>query len=536
MSDVPHELDRFAEAFKSEEDLRNHLATLLTKMPRTQGVQITHGPQEYGKDIVFYAPDGFENLQLNACVVKRTRISGSADDNEGARTVFIQAEQALDTLFLNGAGEEERVSKVFIISPHDCPQTTVRSIEGKLKTHFGKVEFLCGTRLLEKFSRYWPEFVLFESTLLGTYVAALQQTFEQSDPLSFLASQHYILSSADKTLGSVYVRQGFKIPLQEFESLVEKPNFLLLDGATTVNEIASLSEQIDFVANFVRHTQVWEIPDPNEAEKLCSSLMQLSAQLKTERERREREERERERAQKQRLEIERQARRQSDLDRLAKERLKWERQTGPIGSEQRRREQVERERLQRENSLEPAGDEEDKTIHSSLRQMKEIPKSSHVSAMLSVLDAFNARLIEANRFARDAANKPIQIGSREFLNYFRVREVIQLNPSSFRKTTKIKYEYFPETLLDYTAVPTLITAPAGYGKTSFCKWSTLHDVKALVEKVSDSLPVYVPLHQLATLTSSTCEEVFLRTPEGTTAGSERGQETSEGTGLSRRAG
>jgi hypothetical protein len=57
MQHLPNEIDRFAEAFKSEEDLRNHLFTLLNKMPHTQGVQITHDAQEYGKDIVFYSPD-----------------------------------------------------------------------------------------------------------------------------------------------------------------------------------------------------------------------------------------------------------------------------------------------------------------------------------------------------------------------------------------------------------------------------------------------------------------------------------------------
>src|SRR5258708_4428025 len=141
MTNAGYELHRFADAFKSEDDLRKHLATLLNKMPHTQGVQITHGMQEYGKDIVFYAPDGFGNWQLNACVVKKTKITGSVDDNDGARTVFNQAEQALDTPFTNGMGEEERVSKVFIISPLDSSQIAINSIQGKLKAHFGKVEF-----------------------------------------------------------------------------------------------------------------------------------------------------------------------------------------------------------------------------------------------------------------------------------------------------------------------------------------------------------------------------------------------------------
>jgi hypothetical protein len=67
-----------------------------------------------------FAPDGFQNWELNACVVKNDKLLGSADSDVGARTVFTQAEQALDTPFINARGEGERVAKVFIVSPYDC--------------------------------------------------------------------------------------------------------------------------------------------------------------------------------------------------------------------------------------------------------------------------------------------------------------------------------------------------------------------------------------------------------------------------------
>src|SRR5580692_12888186 len=95
------DLRRFVETFRTEDDLRKHAATLLSKMPRNQGVQITHGSQEYGKDVVFYSPDGFGDFLLNACVVKLGKITGSAEDNQGARNVFNQVEQALDTPFIS---------------------------------------------------------------------------------------------------------------------------------------------------------------------------------------------------------------------------------------------------------------------------------------------------------------------------------------------------------------------------------------------------------------------------------------------------
>src|SRR5260221_2146109 len=300
MTNAGYELHRFADAFKSEDDLRKHLAALLNKMPHTQSVQITHGTQEYGKDIVFYAPDGFDNWQLNACVIKKTKITGSVDDNDGARTVFHQAEQALDTPFINGLGEKERVSKVFIISPFDCSQSTMHSIQGKLETHFGKIEFLCGSKLFEKFSKHWPEFVIFESTLLGTYVAALQQSFDQSDPINFLASQNYIFSSADKTIRNVYVRQDFKISLQKFDLLVEPPNFNILHNTVSSRDVDSLREQLGFLANLLRYTQAWEVPDSLAALKVVDFLTQFYQSLKetweqSEQQRREREQRERDR-------------------------------------------------------------------------------------------------------------------------------------------------------------------------------------------------------------------------------------------------
>jgi hypothetical protein len=40
--------EKFAKAFKTESYLRQNLAELFSRTPRIQGVQITHGQQEYG--------------------------------------------------------------------------------------------------------------------------------------------------------------------------------------------------------------------------------------------------------------------------------------------------------------------------------------------------------------------------------------------------------------------------------------------------------------------------------------------------------
>lgn len=500
---IEHELHRFADAFKSEDDLRKHLAMLLNKMPHTQGVQITHGAQEYGKDIIFYAPDGFDNWQLNACVVKKTKITGSVDDNEGARTVFFQAEQALDTPFVNGRGEKERVSKVFIISPFDCPPSTIHSIQGKLERNFGKIEFLCGSMLFEKFSKHWPEFVIFESTLLGTYVAALQQTFDQSDPISFLASQHYIFSGADKTIRNVYVRQGFKISLQEFEFLVEPPHFNILDTTVSSRDVDSLREQISFLINLLRHMQVWENPNPDAVLKIIEFLIGCSTDLKDAWEQLEKEQRERE---------------QQERNQLWRERDK-----AKMGSADRTR--IERERLEelertankakkdRGESITNQPKSQDKESQSALTRFAKLPKTVLMLEALEALKTFKTRVHNANDFVRRTLNEPINLHSEEYLNYLRVREVARLAPTAFRKLSEVTHKHFAETLLDEVRDPMLITAPAGYGKTSFCKWNTLNDVQGLVDKSATTIPVYVPLHQLATANVTTCEGAFFRSPE-----------------------
>src|SRR5882672_7814404 len=107
----------FSKAFTSEDVLRKQISQILSKIKGNAGVEITHGAQEYGKDIIFYSRDGLEDEVLNACVVKNDKISGSVDSQSGARAVLIQVEQALDTPYVNHQGEQRRVGKVFIMSP-----------------------------------------------------------------------------------------------------------------------------------------------------------------------------------------------------------------------------------------------------------------------------------------------------------------------------------------------------------------------------------------------------------------------------------
>src|ERR1039457_1669421 len=120
-------VEDFAATFPSERVLQQALARLLAKIPGHTGVQILQGPDEIGKDLIFYTPGPFGTKDLNACVVKNTKITGDAKATVGARTVFNQAQQALDTPLLDENGREQRVRRVFIVTPHPIPQATAAS-------------------------------------------------------------------------------------------------------------------------------------------------------------------------------------------------------------------------------------------------------------------------------------------------------------------------------------------------------------------------------------------------------------------------
>jgi hypothetical protein len=141
----------FASIFTSGDELRKAFAVLLGKMGK-KNVQITHGQQEYGKDLVFYDTDSFGSDSLMACVIKNAKITGSVDSANGAKNVLFQVEQALDTPHISSSGANEHVAKVFVVSPHPCDQTPMRSIQGKLKQRSGQVTFLCGTQLFDLFN------------------------------------------------------------------------------------------------------------------------------------------------------------------------------------------------------------------------------------------------------------------------------------------------------------------------------------------------------------------------------------------------
>lgn len=451
------DLEQFAESFSDEAQLRERIATLFSKLRRVQGIQITHGTQEYGKDIIFYSLDALDNLVLHACVVKNGKITGAADGQTGARNVLNQVEQALDTPHINPAGQEESVMHVYVISPYDCSQTAMRSIQGKLKGRSGQVTFLCGRLLFEQFVKHWPEYLAFETTLIGTYLARLQSTFDQTDPIVFLMSQHQILSIRSKGLAKVYVRQRFRKVLQQFELVDLWPSGVTFSAGASEEEVENFSEKLVGLAGLLRHPGSWQHTGTDDAEPTASELLSFAQAVRS----------------------------------------SWTAEYERLRAEDRR---LRRPSLPRA-SARVAVNADMVSIRALLERVR------------NVLTALKSGLEDANIFAKTSSDILAELGSQGHLIYCAMYQLVQSVPAAFRPISDACELFLSEDLLNRTKNSLLISAPAGYGKTSFCKWNFLNDVQQLADNQSDVVPVYVPLHQLATVPVTDVDEVFIRTHE-----------------------
>src|SRR5215211_4397225 len=202
-------------AFSSEDLLQQAIAGLLTRMPDVSGVQILQGAQELGKDIIFYIKGGFEELILCACVVKNARITGDAAKSGGARTIFIQAQQAFDSPHADGSGKEVRVERVYVVTPYDLPPTTISSIKGRLQERSGQILFMGGPTLFDLFKRYWPDYFADEAAAIELHIKETKDLIDLASPLEELGS-HYNLGSIRSHDKKVYVRQSLYRDLSKY--------------------------------------------------------------------------------------------------------------------------------------------------------------------------------------------------------------------------------------------------------------------------------------------------------------------------------
>jgi hypothetical protein len=449
-------VQEFAETFPNETALHQALAKLLTKIPGHSGVQILQGAQELGKDIIFYTPAAFGRRDLNACVVKNTKITGSANSSAGARTVFNQAQQVLDTPVIDENGNPQKVNRVFVITPYPIPPETASSLVGALRTSDERVRFISGTTLLDLFKDHWPEYLAEEFTLIQAYADALTETTATSRELQGLSFQ-YQLGTVDTSIKRVYVQPHLHRFVRSYSL---KPLYDLLskyfaDVPYSQEKIDDISALINNIAAFVSVLANWGLCSDKarrDVRALCKQLM----------------------------------------DEVSKS---WSRALSARATRTK------------------TGEVQSDSMTLSLSNINELNKlfQGVTVAVRGAVQGLQKNVELLSKYVEDIKPNPtisFSLAHETIIN--QISEIARTAGASCIAEGEDRGSTFTGSMITSYDGSLFIVGPAGFGKTSFCRWNALNDLEKLLEGKSSTLPVYVPLHQVADIEKKSFKEAFLQ--------------------------
>ncbi len=444
--------------FSSEALLQQAVAGLLTRMPDISGVQILHGTQEYGKDVVFYIRGGFNERVLCACVIKNAKITGDASATAGARNVFLQAQQAFDTPHVDSAGREVFVERVYVVTPFDLPPPTIASIKGLLRDRAGQIVFIGGPELFDAFKRYWPDFFADEADVLQRHLIHTSKRFEEDNPLDNLASLYH-LGSIDPNYKKIYVPQLFQRQLNSFSwtrtFLDAVPKEVTLTRDWTQGELWKVRKGlIDFKVNLSLLAE-WGFLSESKRVQISDGTTTLNAEVEK----------------------------------------AWR-----LGLKKQRRSQGLSENAK-------VTDAETVFLHNSRKLiLQSLVIQDYVKASLEPLN-------EGLALLHDIVDAPptVDAGSLSYEEFRFICAVNECAPhaSDIWEKYKSRTVSLPKNIHNIWGGSLMIVGAPGYGKTSFCRWHALQDAERFMSGHSKTLPVYIPLHRLGTGKLGSFEKTFL---------------------------
>jgi len=485
-------LDLFAREFQNEDKLRRVVADLLRKIGH-EGVRITHGPNEKGKDIVFYCNGPLGEKRLFACVIKNSPITGQAEDvQRGApalvhrilQGVLNQIQQAFNEPLASGKGTDQWVDTVYVISPYECSPTTIDSVKGALQRS-GQITFVCGQSLLELFADHWREFLWFESTVLLSYLSALRKGLEEDYALATLILRKSYLENSPGSLSELYVQPTFHRELKSYTITGHHSlNLNLLQGERYNREIEDHVKSCTRLNALINVASLWSRDVSQEqACALGADVLSIAGGM-------------------------------SDLWDASCQRYiaKVMQETRQAGRGHSPHGFAASGRIPRDASAAPSRSDVQVALSPSADFISRATDVQHRVAR--VIEELRTAVTVSSRFAAKQHESALAaLGQQEFLTYCQVSDTVKLVPHAFETPTYSRTLSFDEDLLDRFSESVLITGPAGFGKTTFCRWHAIRDASRLVDKQGNILPVYVPLHPLSHGRLVDFEDAFLRSEE-----------------------
>lgn len=284
MSKLPPTEHNALPEFDSERVLQQAIAALLNRVPGVHAVQLLHGQQEYGKDIVFIAAGPLGEQIYCACVVKNEKLSGAVGKRGSLRALYDQIEQALDTPFIDGYGEDRRIQRVYVMCPEPVTQTAMRSLQGKMGPRFGAVTFTSGASLYGMFLDHWPGFLAEEAALVKAYDAQLEEAASSSSAMEAVAL-NFSLGEVPEAAPTYYVAQGFRRRWL-FHDLPDWPDSWLFASSNyhepwTKGRLRGARRDLASTIAFLTHCAEWRVMqlDPGRVSSLVDAAEELREAL-----------------------------------------------------------------------------------------------------------------------------------------------------------------------------------------------------------------------------------------------------------------
>jgi hypothetical protein len=456
---VTDDLKRFIEGFDNEDALRRAIEALLMKMPGCTNIRATHGALEQGKDIVFCSEGPMGEVLLNACVIKNEKISGSADSDSGARTVFHQVEQSLDTPILNEQGQSQAVSRAYVMTAHECSPQAMESIRGQLVRRSGQVVFICGNDLLVKFKQYLPDFLLANVKFLGAHVKSLRDELDGDPSVARLLVKEGFSTAYGKSLRALFVQPRLAFILRSYDLKMNLPEAKDLERPMREYEAGRLANVLRNFGNLIISLKA---KDGDDVDLITQEILSFADELHG----------------------------------------AW---VSGYNEHRARRDLSERDR-------EKSRADSSVTLGGASELRERSAKLFDRSVLF--VEKIRKHVNTSNALSTTKFSDPLSlIRSDKLSDFYLVSDISRRIPSVMIAAHSPNRVQFDKNLLAQTIAPLLITGPAGYGKTSFCRWNALRDLEALEQKSSRVLPVYIQLHRLSAMPLLSFQKAFLASEE-----------------------